>query len=430
VVTDEAALRDSRTGILTHTTERGIDWEREATMSYFDEGTLRFASSVGLRIHGGSSRTTSPIQSYRLYFRRKYGAPEIAPGRIVGLDTPVLRRIVLHNDLRKRDGRYWRLVNPLAYDLARQAGCLTVATHPVRLYLNGESQGLYVLSEFLDNHYFRTHYGHDQFFPTIAEADALWRRVSSDRQLTMADVDAVLDLENLTRWFISVLIADTHDPFQAPNQFRDERMPGARWFWINWDMDQSFLEWDHDTMQTLLERVAEPRRGRRLNEPRAHVFTKLLTEDLEYRAFFAKLFDEITNHRVTPAFLRERFDFYRRIAVEHDIRDRRYIVLMRRFIERRPAFVRRLVEMYLNKEPSLPVIVKNPSAQTLLVDGFAVSTDYEGQYLPETELTLEVPQRLRGQFRGWIVNGQALPEEELIFSTDVRSALTISAEFR
>jgi hypothetical protein len=160
------------------------------------------------------------------------------------------------------------------------------------------------------------------------------------------------------------------------------------------------------------------------------VFTKLLTEDLEYRAFFAKLFDEITNHRVTPAFLRERFDFYRRIAVEHDIRDRRYIVLMRRFIERRPAFVRRLVEMYLNKEPSLPVIVKNPSAQTLLVDGFAVSTDYEGQYLPETELTLEVPQRLRGQFRGWIVNGQALPEEELIFSTDVRSALTISAEFR
>jgi hypothetical protein len=430
IVTDEAGLYDPVRGILTHTTERGIDWEREATMSYFEAGALRYASSVGLRIHGGSSRTTSSIQSYRLYFRRKYGAPEIAPGAVIGLDAPVLRRIVVHNDLRRRDDRYWRLVNPLAYDIARRAGCLTVATHPVELFLNGDRQGLYVLSEFLDGHYFRTHRGHGDFLPQIAEADKLWRRISSDRQLTLAEVSELIDVDNLTRWFISVLIADTHDPFQAPNQFRDDRTPGARWFWINWDMDQSFLEWDHDTMQTLLERVAEPRRGRRLNEPRPHVFSKLFTEDEDYRALFAKVFDEVTNHRVTPAFLEERFNAYRGVAIDHQIRDRRYLERLRRFIERRPGFLRRLIEMYLNTEPSVRVFVRNSSDQPILVDGFPVSTDYEGQYLPGNEFRLDVPAEGRGRVRGWVIDGRALPSEEFVFSTRVRSELIVQAQFR
>jgi hypothetical protein len=373
---------------------------------------------------------TSPIQSYRIYFRRKYGAPEVAPGAIVGLDTPALKRIVLHNDLRRRAGRYWRLINPLAYDIARRAGCLTVSTHPVTLFLNGEPQGLYVLSEFLDDHYFRTHYGHGEFFPSVEEADQLWRRVVEDQQLTMAEVDAVVDLENLTRWFISVLIADTHDPFQAPNQFRDQRTPGARWFWINWDMDSSFLEWDHDTMQTLLERVAEPRRGRRFNEPRAYVFTRLLTEDQEYRAYFGTLFDRISNHLVTPAYLRERFDHYRRVAVDHRIRDRRYIDLLRGFIERRPSFLRRLVEMYLNTDASVRVSVQNPARHPLLIDGFRVADSYEGQYLPGTELTLDVPGELRGRFRGWILNGRPLEAGQFTFSTRMSSDLIVQAEFR
>ena len=95
-------------------------------------------------------------------------------------------------------------------------------------------------------------------------------------------------------------MCDTHDAFQAPNQFRDERRPGAKWFWINWDMDASFIEWNHDTFQASLERVGEGRRGRRSNEPRPYLLTRLLKEDPEYRAYFASLFDEMLNHRVTP----------------------------------------------------------------------------------------------------------------------------------
>ena len=58
------------------------------------------------------------------------------------------------------------------------------------------------------------------------------------------------------------------------------------------------MEWNHDTSRASLERVAEPRRGRRSNEPRPYVLTRLLKEDPEYRAYFARLFDEMMNHRV------------------------------------------------------------------------------------------------------------------------------------
>ena len=233
------------------------------TLSYYEDGVLRHASGAGLRIHGGSSRFGKGLQSYRVFFRREYGVEEFAPGVIFGSESHPLRRIVVHNDVRLHTRRYWHLTNPLAYDIARKIGCLTVDTKPVRFYLNGESQGLYVLSEHLGPNYFRTHFGHEDFFPTIPEGNRLWTRVSRLRHMTMATVGELIDLENLTRWFLSILMCDTHDAFQAPNQFRDERRPGAKWFWINWDMDASFMEWNHDTFQASLERVAEPRRGRR-----------------------------------------------------------------------------------------------------------------------------------------------------------------------
>jgi hypothetical protein len=86
--------------------------------------------------------------------------------------------------------------------------------------------------------------------------------------------------------------------------------------------------------------------------------------------------------------------------------------------------------MYLNTEPSVRVFVRNSSDQPILVDGFPVSTDYEGQYLPGNEFRLDVPAEGRGRFRGWVIDGRALPSEEFVFSTRVRSELIVQAQFR
>ena len=48
---------------------------------------------------------------------------------------------------------------------------------------------------------------------------------------------------------------------------------------MNWDMDQSFRDWNLDSYQYLLERVAEERRGRNPAEPRSVILSQLIAED-------------------------------------------------------------------------------------------------------------------------------------------------------
>ena len=97
---DRNDLYNPVTGILANKYGRGRAWERPGFVSYFDDATLRFATGVGVRIHGGSSRETSPVQSCRLYFRDQLGADRFEPGILFDATADPIRRLVLHNDLR------------------------------------------------------------------------------------------------------------------------------------------------------------------------------------------------------------------------------------------------------------------------------------------------------------------------------------------
>jgi hypothetical protein len=78
---DEADLNSPERGLLANRNLRGLDWERPASISYFEGGRMLFASGVGVRMHGG---TSAPRLGFRLYFRRQYGPRELAPGVLFG----------------------------------------------------------------------------------------------------------------------------------------------------------------------------------------------------------------------------------------------------------------------------------------------------------------------------------------------------------
>ena len=100
----DADLNDPAKGLLPNKREHGEEWEREGSVSYYEDGKLRFASGVGVRIHGGGSRITAPRPGFRLYFRRKYGPREAPPGVFFSPAAQPVRRIVIHDDVR-RDGK-------------------------------------------------------------------------------------------------------------------------------------------------------------------------------------------------------------------------------------------------------------------------------------------------------------------------------------
>jgi hypothetical protein len=430
-------LSDPRTGLWPNKLKRGQDWEKPATVSYFDGGRLLFASGVGIRVHGDLSRRISPVLSYRLYFRRQYGAEEFKPGLLFDRTSDPLHHIVLHNDL-FWDGHsmYWHFIDPLAYDISHAIGCITVQTKPVRFFLDGKFQGVYVATEHISSAFFQSHFGHSDFNQSNRAYDELYREITNEHPLTMATVAQVVDLENLTRWYLSVLFCATDDTYQGA-QLRDETREGSRWFWINWDMDHSFLDfdgraavpWEHDTFRLMMERIAERRRGRQDNEVRAYILTTLFAEDPDYREYFKKLFDEVMNYKITPAFLDERFEHYADIARTYGVDDTRYLTGLREFLTRRPAILRRMAEEYLNTRPSVRLTLAGMRQAPLRVEGFAVPQSFSGFYFPDRSIQISVDEAERPLFAYWLVNGQRQGSSPIL-TVRTSSDLTIKAVFR
>jgi len=407
---NDADLNDPATGLLPNKRQHGEEWEREGSVSYFDGGKLIYASGVGVRIHGGGSRITAPRPGFRLYFRRKYGPREVPPGVFFSPAAQPVRRIVVHDDVRRNGKIDWYFVNPLAYDIARAVGAIAPETTPVRFFVNGEYYGPFVVTERFDERFFAAHWGYDDILLSQDEMNTLWEWVRTTRPLTMAKVSNHVNIDNLTRWFVAAAFSATRDAYQGPGQFLDRTKKTGGWFWVNWDMDQSFRDWNLDSYQYLLERVAEGRRGRNPAEPRSVMLTKLIAEDPDYRDYLKRVVQKALNHQLTEAFLMERFEHYLTTATQLQVPRLDYLPRLRQFLERRRDFFRLTTEQWLNTAPSQRVTVTAPANIDVVIEGERVRSGYEGLYFPDIELTADVADKHREGFTGWRVNGRSIPD--------------------
>ena len=403
---DEADLNDPAKGLLPNKRQHGEDWEREGSVSYFDRGKLIFASGVGVRIHGGGSRITAPRPGFRLYFRRKYGPRELPPGVLFSPSAQPIRRLVVHDDVRRQGKVNWHFVNPMAYDIARAIGAIAPETKPVRFFLNGEYYGPFVLTERFDERFFAAHWGYDDILLSQEEMNNLWEWVRSTRPLTMEKVSQHVNIDNLTRWFVAVAFAATRDAYQGPGQFLDRTKTRGGWFWVNWDMDLSFRDWNLDSYQYLLERVAEGRRGRNPAEPRSVILSQLIAEDPQYREYLKRVVQNALNHELTDAFLMERYEHYLTTATQLQIPRLDYLPRLRQFLVRRRDFFRLISEQWLNSPPSQRVVVRAPANVEVVIEGERVRSGYQGMYFPDIELTADIAPEHRKGFTGWQINGR------------------------
>jgi hypothetical protein len=417
-------LYDPATGILANPRQRGKDWERPATVSFFEGGELRFATGAGVRVHGGGSRAQQVKQGLRLYFRPRHGARQIDSRLVFDRDVGPLRELVVHNDVRRdRARRPWHFNNPLAYDIARRIGNVTVETKPARLFLNGEFQGVYVLTERIEREFLESRFPGNRMAGLGVGADIVDRALEltswldAQPSLTVDAVSRRVDLENLTRWFLAVLFCATEDVFQAPGQFFDPSRPTGGWFWVVWDLDQSFMDlkvvtrepWLRDTFYTVLD--SEPNRGSNRGEPRAAILSRLWKEDPRYREYFKEQFSLTMNHRLTPAFLAERYAHYGRIATTYDVGNTNYLSILKEFLDRRPAALRKLAEARLATGASHELHVTADAGVRLSIGSEPIEPEYRGYYFPGTTLTVRA-QPLRGRaISHWLVNGAAVVED-------------------
>lgn len=169
----------------------GKDWERPASVEYYDPATQKqFQVNCGLRLHGGNSRIpeNSAKHSFRLSFRSIYGPSklnynlfdeETATNKFNAL---VLRAGYNHSYMTnvssaRKSTQFLR--DPFAKNVQRAIGQVAAHEKFVHLYLNGLYWGMYNISEKLTNDFMEAYLdGNEDDFDVIKDhggvVDGFW----------------------------------------------------------------------------------------------------------------------------------------------------------------------------------------------------------------------------------------------------------------
>ena len=189
LITDESSLFDYETGIYVlgkvyddwkssdeydpdtpewsipgNYTQKGREWERSAAIQFFEEGELAAEQNVGIRIHGGATRSY-PQKSINVYARKDYGAPKLeydlfsgnVKKRSDGSVLDVFDTFILRNG--GNDAQYTRFRDKLIQSLVTDRSFLTQGMEPCILFIDGEYWGQYEITEKLDADFISSHYG-------------------------------------------------------------------------------------------------------------------------------------------------------------------------------------------------------------------------------------------------------------------------------
>jgi hypothetical protein len=457
IIVDDDDLYDPVTGILANPFGRGRNWERLAHISYFEQGHALFAGGCGVRVHGGRSREMRP-PSFRLHFRGVYGTPHLPEKLLFGGRGDPIKSLVVHNDLRwntRGDGSKYKahFGNPLAFDIANRIGSITPATKPVRIYLNGNYLGVYVLMEHLSIDFLRARFGDGDF--TFGRGKSNSKRAKSvemgdpealrtlynelsngDVPLTMSYAEKRFDLANMTNWFIGILITGVTDAFQGIT-IKSPDISSGRWFWINWDMDHAFQDiysiappgrpWEIDLFDSDRQSIENYRQS--ILHPRhirAVLFDRLSRESPEYRSYFLRRFIDVLNHEATTSFIRERVRHYQDKSVSFGVTDTSYLASVHEYANKRPEIIRQQVSKHFDAGPAYRLEVVVDESLDLTVDGYRSGNTYVGWYYNETPANIRISSHDSAADFVWIIDGKSLPES--LDEMDVRMTSDLSVQ--
>ncbi len=448
VVVADKDLNDPETGIIANRKRKGKEWERPCFISYYDKGQLLFASGAGIRIHGGS-KNKRPMESLRFYFRKAYGYDQFKPGIIFNSQSVPIKQIIA-----RIENRY---ANLLALDLARKIGCLTPEVQPVLVYLNGEKYGRrYALIEHLNKDWLRSRYGHDDFILLRTTGHPERRKISTayqqlkrwvydpDIRMTMQEVGNRVDIENLSLWFVSQFFTAGNDMYQGP-LLRDRTEPDASWFWVNWDMDQSFINphevdakklWEqalnlHNVIRNPKRDRKNPRTARFQNkDPRAILFRRLSNEDPAYKAYFERLFMDTLNHKINPAYLDTWLDRQRAAILPLNTDDQAFFKTLADFLQHRPAYLRKMMRTYYKSPESHNCQVYGPRNMGITIDGYPAELPYEGWYFAGSQITFTVDPDAQQKLVGWRIGDRIIKSNQPQFSHTVMTPVRIEPLFK
>ena len=239
--------------------QRGIAWERPASVELIRRDQSGFQENCGIRVQGGNyvrgrynPNGGLPFSKYsfRLYFRGDYGPSMLNFPFFEGAEVKVFDRITLRAGMNDHS-------NPFVVDeIVRRMQIATgnVGSHGnfVNLFINGEYKGYYNATERIDDDFMRSWHGGDNGWDVIAqfgeirEGDATaWNRmrsvVSRDQTNTSNYRRSLLelDMDNFIDYLLVNVYSGTGDWPHNNWRAARERVGRAKFRFYVWDAEWS-----------------------------------------------------------------------------------------------------------------------------------------------------------------------------------------------
>lgn len=416
----------------------GIKWEREAHLEFFEaDGEFGFAQGVGIRIHGGITRSW-PQKTLRIYARREYGLDKITYDLFPDhYDYDVrYERLLLRNG--GNDMRRAFMRDALIHQLVGHTGMETQAWRPVIVFINGEYWGIHNMRERLDQHYLHEKFGVNKEQIVILEGNAVkvqgpaggsrhykdmldfMRNNSLANESNYRYVQTLMDTDNYIDYMVTqIWSANTDWPhnnirfwrIEAPDEQLTD-LPGhdGRWRWLLYDLDYG-LGLAEEVSHNSLERVIHS------TDWSTFLFRNLI-KNQEFRTDFINRCADHLNYTFAPDRVNQMIDemseVYRPEMEEHLIRWpytssvrqwETYVNNVRKWINARPDHMRKHIisEFKLSGHTDLTISISNGSGGIVRVNSLSVSgkEPWTGTYFKGIPVTIEAIPDEGYVFVGW-----------------------------
>lgn len=405
-------------------TQRGREWEREAYIEYFEDGEAKFAQSVGIRIHGGATRTY-PQKSLRLYARSEYGEefieyPIFGNKKIMeeGNVADKFKTLLLRNGGNDTQSTIFR--DAMMQSLVEHTSLDIQAYKPVILFLNGEYWGIHNIRERFDKYYFEYYYGVSEEQLVLMEGDgepvegteedvAYYRNmIDYIKNNSMADsrhyqhISTLIDIENFILYNVAQIFFDNTDwPGNNYNFWRvrkesyDKDAPyghDGRWRWILYDTDFGFGLYPYygGYRNDTLSHATKAGETEWPNPDWSTFLLRNLLENEEFKNQFINTFAHHLNTSFKPEYVKERImefkNFLEPEINEHNSRWRAWgnwnanVNVLLEFAQKRPDFQREHIKSFFNLDgdSNITLDVSNEEHGHIRINSFAVDDKTPG----------------------------------------------------
>jgi hypothetical protein len=411
------------------------DLERGIVLTYCTaDGTCELTQHVGLRIHGGVSRTRAQ-KSLRIYARNDYGSRTIEYPFFGPAGPSTHRRLILRNS-----GSDWggtMLMDGYLQSLGSHLAVDTQAYQPTVVFINGEYWGILNLRERFDRHYLAIVHGLDpdaiifidQPYEVTSgvDGDETPYRQMLEQLATMDPNDAAalehveqhVDVGNLVDYLAMHLFVSNADwPQNNVRIWRNRAEPGGevhpgdgRWRYLVFDLDASgafgsSLEIDRDD----LARVADADRTPH-HETGIPFLTGTLLQNDAFRVRFLTRYADLLNTAFEPSRTLAELDALEALLApemqrhtarwnQHQSVDdwHEHIDRLRTFMRQRPGIQRQQLVGYFELDGTVALHVRHdPDRGRVSVNtidlaagtpGVADPSDWTGEYFDGVPVTL------------------------------------------